>query len=224
MDSQTLSVTQKYQAPSILTMVPADISLFAICRKNYLLANKKTMGNQMTQAICIIGYSGSGKTTLIEKLVPALKKMGYRIGTIKHSRHDISNDKPGKDSYRHKAAGAQAVILAGPHRINLVREMDDPSPSDLLPYLDDMDLVLIEGFKHSPYPKILVTTQSAVTMDTIQFAGIAAIVGTAVEGSDLPCFDRDDIEKLAQFIQERFLKTAPLILASKRHAATDSQD
>ncbi len=159
----------------------------------------------MTQAICIVGYSGSGKTTLIEKLVPALKEKGYRIGTIKHSRHDVANDKPGKDSYRHKAAGALAVILAGPRRINLVKEMDDPSPSDLLPYLDDMDLVLIEGFKHAPYPKILVVSRAAGPMEAIRLTQVAALVGPPVEGADLPCFDRDDIRRLAEFIEERFL-------------------
>ncbi len=178
----------------------------------------------MVKAVCIIGYSGSGKTTLIEKLIPLLKKRGYRIGTIKHSRHDISNDKPGKDSYRHKSAGAEAVILAGPHRINLVKEMEDPALSDLLPFLDDMDLVLIEGFKHSPYPKILVIPEAASTIETVKFTGLTAIVGPPLEGSDLPCFDRDHIDKLAEFIEKQFLKATPLTLAGDYHWRADNQD
>ncbi len=178
----------------------------------------------MTPAICIVGYSGSGKTTLIEKLIVLLRKKGYRIGTIKHSRHDIENDKPGKDSWRHKAAGAETVVLAGPGQINLVKKIEDSGPAEILPYMQDLDLVIIEGFKNSPYPKILVVPPESPAPQTIQTTMLAAMVGVGLESSDVPCFDRDNVQELATFIERRFLKSSSIPMDSERHLAADIND
>ncbi len=79
----------------------------------------------MPQIICIVGRSQSGKTTLIEKLIPELKRRGYRIGTIKHSHHIFDFDKTGKDSWRHKDAGAETVIVVSPGKIAMVKNDDE---------------------------------------------------------------------------------------------------
>jgi molybdopterin-guanine dinucleotide biosynthesis protein B len=105
--------------------------------------------------ICIVGYSGSGKTTLVVNLITCLKRQGYQVGTIKHDIHGLQMDHPGKDSYRHKAAGASTTIISSPNQIAMVADVDhDHSPEDLLPMLSHLDIILIEGFKRALLPKI----------------------------------------------------------------------
>ena len=103
------------------------------------------------------GWSGAGKTTLIVKLIPELNRRGVRVSTIKHAHHNFDLDQPGKDSYRHRAAGAEEVLVASANRVALMRELrgaPEPSLAELLRLLEPVDLVLIEGFKRDPYPKI----------------------------------------------------------------------
>ena len=101
----------------------------------------------MSQMISIVGRSQSGKTTLIEKLIPELKRRGYRVGTIKHSHHIFDFDKTGKDSWRHKDAGAETVIVASPGKIAMVKNDYRGSLDDLKNFFDDLDLVITEGYK-----------------------------------------------------------------------------
>ena len=92
--------------------------------------------------VSIVGYSGSGKTTLIEKLISALKQRGLRVGTIKHDVHGFEMDRPGKDSWRHKQAGASATIITSPRQIGMVMDADhDHHPMELLPLMAGMDIV-----------------------------------------------------------------------------------
>ncbi|MBT8490445.1 MAG: molybdopterin-guanine dinucleotide biosynthesis protein B, partial [Deltaproteobacteria bacterium] len=107
-------------------------------------------------AASIVGKSNSGKTTLIEKLIPELKKRGYRVATIKHNRHGFDIDHEGKDSWRHKKAGAQMTVIASPIQVAVIEDTErDYGISDLIDnYIHDVDIVLIEGFKNNPYPKI----------------------------------------------------------------------
>lgn len=104
------------------------------------------------------GYSGSGKTTLLEKLIPALKQRGLRVSVVKHAHHRFDIDHPGKDSYRHRQAGAFEVVIASDRRLALVREFEQPSERSvhqLIAELDaGVDWVLVEGFKYSALPKI----------------------------------------------------------------------
>jgi molybdopterin-guanine dinucleotide biosynthesis protein B len=105
----------------------------------------------------IAGYSGSGKTTLIEKLMPRLRAAGLRVSVIKQSHHDFAVDVPGKDSWRHRAAGAQEVLLTSPHRWLLVNELrgaPEPGLHEHLGRLSPCDLVLVEGYKHADIPKL----------------------------------------------------------------------
>jgi molybdopterin-guanine dinucleotide biosynthesis adapter protein len=103
------------------------------------------------------GWSGAGKTTLIVKLIPELNRRGVSVSTVKHAHHNFDLDQPGKDSYEHRAAGAEEVLVASANRVALMRELrgaPEPPLPELLRLLKPVDLVLIEGFKRDPYPKI----------------------------------------------------------------------
>ncbi len=109
------------------------------------------------RAIGLAGWSGAGKTTLIVRLIPELNRRGLSASTIKHAHHGFDVDRPGKDSYEHRAAGAHEVLVASANRLALMRELrgaPEPSLADLLRLLEPVDLVLIEGFKRDPFPKI----------------------------------------------------------------------
>jgi molybdopterin-guanine dinucleotide biosynthesis protein B len=111
------------------------------------------------------GFSGSGKTTLVERLIPALKLMGLRVSVAKHAHHEFDIDRPGKDSFRHRQAGAFEVIVASDRRLALMREFEQParlSVHHLLAELyEGVDWVLVEGFKDSNLPKIEVWRAAA---------------------------------------------------------------
>jgi molybdopterin-guanine dinucleotide biosynthesis protein B len=109
------------------------------------------------RVIGFAGWSGAGKTTLIVRLIPELNRRGLKVSTIKHAHHDFDLDQPGKDSYEHRAAGAEEVLVASASRVALMRELrgaPEPSLGDLLRLLKVVDLVLVEGFKRDPLPKI----------------------------------------------------------------------
>lgn len=109
------------------------------------------------RVIGIAGWSGSGKTTLIEKLIMHLSKEGRRVGTIKHAHHDFDIDIPGKDSHIHRTAGATQVLVSSSNRWALVTELrgsDELSFENALKQLTPQDLVLVEGFKASNFPKL----------------------------------------------------------------------
>jgi len=112
-----------------------------------------------TPVFGVSAFSGTGKTTLLVSLLPLLRAHALRVGLLKHAHHRFDLDQPGKDSYRLRAAGADAVMIASRQRWALLRETaDQPEPQlrELLPLLDNagLDLILIEGFKHEYYPKL----------------------------------------------------------------------
>lgn len=108
----------------------------------------------------ICAYSGTGKTTLLGRLIPLLKTEGIRLALLKHAHHSFDIDHPGKDSYELRKAGADQVLIASRHRVAVIKECPGPSREprlpDVLPCLDtrELDLILVEGFKHAPIPKI----------------------------------------------------------------------
>ncbi|MBV8849284.1 MAG: molybdopterin-guanine dinucleotide biosynthesis protein B [Methylobacteriaceae bacterium] len=109
------------------------------------------------RVIGFAGWSGSGKTTLITKLIPALIARGISVSTLKHAHHSFEVDKPGKDSYLHREAGAREVLVASANRWALMRELrggEEPSLADLLARLSAVDLVIVEGFKRGAHAKI----------------------------------------------------------------------
>ena len=110
------------------------------------------------KVVAFAGLSGAGKTTLLERLIPALKQSGLRVSVLKHAHHTFDVDQPGKDSYRHRQAGAEEVMLASDLRFALMHEHNTPTaltPQDLIAKMSqDVDWLLVEGFKDSPLPKI----------------------------------------------------------------------
>ncbi|MGD9139202.1 MAG: molybdopterin-guanine dinucleotide biosynthesis protein B [Desulfobacterales bacterium] len=160
----------------------------------------------MPQTICIVGRSQSGKTTLIEKLIPLLKGRGYRIGTIKHSHHIFDFDKTGKDSWRHKDAGADTVIVASPGKIAMVKNDDHGTLDGLQEFFEDLDLVITEGYKKENKPKIEVV-RAARHEEVLLKADrhLVAVVSDMDLKLKVPVFGLEDIDKLADFIEETFL-------------------
>lgn len=107
--------------------------------------------------IGLAGWSGAGKTTLIVKLIPALKAKGLSVSTLKHAHHQFDIDKPGKDSFRHREAGAQEVLIASASRFALLHELNgapEPSLASLIGKFEAVDLLLVEGFRAEPHAKL----------------------------------------------------------------------
>ena len=160
----------------------------------------------MPSIISVVGKSKSGKTTLIEKLIPELKKRGYRIGTIKHAFHEFHLDKKGKDSRRHKAAGADTVIVASRDRIAMVKNENPVSLESIEKYFDDVDLVITEGFKKESRPKIEVcradrNKEPLCKDDKTLFA---LVTDTDII-FNVPTFGLEEIEALADLIEKKYL-------------------
>ena len=149
------------------------------------------------------GWSGSGKTTLALSLIALLKARGLRVGTIKHAHHGFDVDVPGKDSFRHREAGADEVLVASNRRIALM--IEDPLPeaddrrtlNDLLPRLGRVDVVVVEGFKNGAHAKLEVfrpdTGKPRLAGEVANIIAVAAPASAAIEGS-LPVFDLDQPE------------------------------
>lgn len=158
------------------------------------------------QIVSIVGSSGAGKTTLLEKLIPELNKRGLRVGTVKHDVHGFEMDKPGKDSYRHKHAGAVITILSSPMSIGLVMDTDhDSALRELLPFFSGVDIILTEGYKHENYPKIEVFRKEVHPEPLC--AGdrnLIALVSEVPLDLSIPRFLPKDIKGLADFLMEQF--------------------
>jgi len=156
------------------------------------------------QLLGITGWSGSGKTTLLTALIPLLAARGLSVSTIKHAHHDVDLDQPGKDSWRHRAAGAHEVLIATSRRWALLHENTgaEPDLTALLSRLAPVDLVLVEGFKASPHPKIEVH-RPALGHPPI-WPGRADIVAVAADaalaGCDRPCLDLSAPAAIAAWI------------------------
>lgn len=157
--------------------------------------------------VSFVGRPDGGKTTLLERLIPELVRRGYRIGTIKHHVHDFAFDKPGKDTWRHKQAGAHAVLLASPTGLGLVADTDrDLPPRELAErYFADTDLVLTEGYKQSDLPKIEIFRAAVHEAPLARDPSWIAYVSDTPPSADLPCFAPTDVAGLADFLAERFL-------------------
>jgi molybdopterin-guanine dinucleotide biosynthesis protein B len=160
----------------------------------------------MPQILSIVGRSQSGKTTIIEKLIPELKNRGYRIGTIKHAHHGFDIDKSGKDSWRHRHAGAAAVVVASPGEIAMVKDENRESLDDLQNYFEGMDLVITEGYKKENKPKIEVLRAARHSqLVCAQDHNLVAVVTDVDLNPGVPKFGLDEIKELADLIEKNFL-------------------
>ena len=154
------------------------------------------------------GYSGSGKTTLLEKLIPLLIARGLRIAVIKHAHHNFDIDKPGKDTYRHRQAGAGEVMIISAHRWALMHELHDetePALEDLCARFSPCDLILAEGYKHSAIPKLEV--HRSETGNEHLYPSDPRIIAVITDSRDplpLPLLNIDAPEEVAAFILDYF--------------------
>ena len=152
----------------------------------------------------VVGYKNAGKTGLMERLVTEITSRGISVSTIKHAHHSFDVDQPGKDSYRHRDAGAHQVLLASKPRWALMTELrDQPEPplSDLLAQLAPVDLVLIEGYKRDDHPKIeAFRAEPENPLIAPNDPTIRAIATDTKTYIDRPVFDLDDTTSIADFI------------------------
>ncbi|HEY4069195.1 MAG TPA: molybdopterin-guanine dinucleotide biosynthesis protein B [Burkholderiaceae bacterium] len=166
------------------------------------------------------GYSGSGKTTLVEQVVTRMKAAGLRVSVVKHAHHEFDIDHPGKDSWRHRQAGAFEVVIASDRRLALIREYEalaDPAVHDLIRELSPCDWVLVEGFKRDAVPKIEVWR--AATGQAAEYAIDPQVVAICTDSADrlpqpteLPVLDINDPQAVVDFLRgsgERFTYRAP---------------
>lgn len=151
----------------------------------------------------VTGWKNSGKTTLVERLVAEFVRRGWTVNTVKHAHHDVDIDQTGTDSARHRAAGATEVALVGGLRYAIMREQGEPALSQVLARLSQADLVLIEGYKREPHPKIEVRGGEAKSMAADDPAIVAIAADTPPAETHLPWFRRDDIAGIADFIAGR---------------------
>jgi len=148
----------------------------------------------------VTGWKNSGKTTLVERLVSEFVRRGWTVATVKHAHHDVDIDQPGTDSYRHRAAGATEVALVGGLRYAIMREQDEPGLAEVLARLSPADLVLVEGFKREQHPKIEVRSGGGPPLVAADPAIVAIATDQPLGDQRLPCFRRDDIAAIADFI------------------------
>jgi molybdopterin-guanine dinucleotide biosynthesis adapter protein len=160
------------------------------------------------RVIGIAGWSGAGKTTLLTRLIPALVQRGLRIATIKHAHHAFDVDQPGKDSYEHRKAGASEVIVSSARRWVVMHEVEnggEASLAELLRKVSPCDLILVEGFKREPLPKIEVfrgaVGKPALHDDDTRVVAIAS--DAALPSARVPVIDLDDIEAVSDVVCER---------------------
>jgi molybdopterin-guanine dinucleotide biosynthesis adapter protein len=158
--------------------------------------------------VSIVGKSNSGKTTLLEKIIAELARRGYRVATIKHNVHGFNIDHEGKDSFRHKKAGAVMTVVSSPHQLALVRDVDHDYSFDEIRdgYIRDADIILTEGFKVNAYPKIEVfrseLKRELISSEEDNLLAIAADVHLDV---NVPCLDINDTRGITDLIERIFL-------------------
>ena len=163
----------------------------------------------MIPIISIVGKSDSGKTTLIEKLVPELARRGYRVATVKHDIHGFEVDREGKDSWRHKQAGAHSVVISSPTKAALIRDVErDMNLEEIREKLiKDVDLIVSEGYKKDVQRKIEVfRKEKHKKLLCTKKDNLVAIVSDRKFRVGVPCFGLEDAKGLANFIEKEFLK------------------
>ncbi len=154
----------------------------------------------------LAGWSGSGKTTLMVKLLKALIDRGFKVSTIKHTHHSVDVDRPGKDSFEHRDAGAHEVMLTGAKRWALMKELrgdTEPEMCTLLKKMEAVDIVLVEGFKKYPHPKLeIYRPEVGKPLIAIKDKSVIAVATDvkALPNTAVPLLDIDNVTEIADFL------------------------
>ncbi|HPC74955.1 MAG TPA: molybdopterin-guanine dinucleotide biosynthesis protein B [Syntrophales bacterium] len=159
--------------------------------------------------VSIVGRSNTGKTTLIEKMIGELVRRGYRVATIKHNLHGFDIDHPGKDSWRHREAGARMTVLASPKKMALIKDVERDYTIDEIRdrYVDDADIILVEGYKENDFPKIEVFRSTlGVELLSRKEGNLLAVASDRTLDIDVPCLDINDARAIVDLVEERCLK------------------
>ncbi len=162
----------------------------------------------------IAGYSGSGKTTLIGRIIVELKKINKTVSVIKHAHHEFDIDQPGKDSYKHRKAGACEVLVSSSRRWALIHELekeDEPTIGQLLNFISKCDIVLVEGFKNGLFPKLEVCREGAKT--PLLFKNDQTVKAIATDykiETALPVFGITDYTSIAKFVHKEAVNSIGL--------------
>ncbi len=164
------------------------------------------MSEHTPPVVSFVGKSGVGKTTALEKVIRELKRRRHRVGTVKHDSHGFDVDRPGKDSWRHAQAGSDAVVISGPHKMALIRQVDrELALDELLPLMGDIDLVLTEGYKRGDKPKIEVTREECGTDLLCTEDELIAVMTDHPVALRVPQFDLDDAAGVVDLLEWQFL-------------------
>lgn len=158
--------------------------------------------------LCFVGRSNSGKTTLIERLIPELVRAGYKVATVKHAGHGFDLDTEGKDSWRHKRAGASSVIVMSRGSLAMFTDVSESIKLEEVrdQFLDhSYDLIIAEGWKNEGYPKIVIV-RDQVGEIAVSPDGLLAVVSTKPVDLSVPVLDPDDIPAVASIIMRHFPK------------------
>ena len=153
----------------------------------------------MIPVISVVGKSDAGKTTLLEKLIRELKRRGYRVATVKHDAHSFDLDHPGKDTWRHAQAGSDHVVIASPTRIAHIQRIErELTLPEIAATIDDVDIILTEGYKRGPAPKIEVSRAEKGRELLCTREELVALAADQPFDLDVPQFELDDAKGLVE--------------------------
>lgn len=160
--------------------------------------------------VCFVGKSNSGKTTFIERVIPELVRAGYKVATVKHAGHGFDLDTEGKDSWRHKQAGASSVVVLSKGSMAMFADVSDQMKVEDVRdrFLDgSYDLIIAEGWKNEGYPKIVIIREQVGEIP-VSSEGLLAVVSDKPVELNVPVFDLNDVPSVAALIMKQFPRRA----------------
>ncbi len=163
------------------------------------------MRNPKQKIIAISGVKNSGKTTLITKLIPLLTDRGLKVATIKHDGHDFNPDVVGTDSYRHREAGAYGTAIFSNNKWMIIKEETDIDVESIISEFPEADLIILEGFKFSDYPKVEIVRKSNSISPVSKIETVICYISDMGRlHESIPQFDLEEIDELTEFLYSYF--------------------